>query len=249
MLKEERLDFILQKLREDQKVKLGELSAALQVSEDTVRRDIELLASNGLLMKVRGGAVPHSPNAPSFRERIHVLEADKKLIARKAIQLLSPGQTVLLDGGTTTYMIGTMLPPDLRLTVVTNNVPLAALLAEHPSVEVILAGGRILKSSQVTGGAEAMRLFSQLRVDTCFIGICSLHHTIGLTTLEYEEAEVKRAMLQAASQVVAVTTFDKIGTAETYKVCEITALDTIVTEVDNNRDLFKPYTDLGIRIV
>ena len=249
MLKEERLDFILQKLKEDQKVKLGELSTALQVSEDTVRRDIELLASNGLLMKVRGEAVPHSPSAHSFRERIHILEADKKVIASKAIQLLSPGQTILLDGGTTTYIMGSMLPPDLRLTVVTNNVPLAALLAEHPSVEVILAGGRIFKRSQVTGGMETLRLFSQLRVDICFIGICSLHHTIGVSTLEYEEAEVKRAMLQAASQVVAVTTYDKIGTAETYKVCEITALDTIITEVDSNNELFKPYTDLGLRII
>lgn len=251
MLKEERLSFILQKLKDDQKVKLGELSEALQVSEDTVRRDIELLASNGLLMKVRGGAVPHSPNAHSFKfkDRIHVLEEDKKLIARKALQLLSPGDVILLDGGTTTYTIASMLPPDLPLTVVTNNIPIAALLADHPTVELILAGGKVFKNSQVTLGMETVQMLRQLRVDTCFIGVCSLHHEIGVSSHDYDETEVKRVMLQSANRVVAVTTFDKIGTAEPYKVCAITDLDSIVTEVDNSSELFKPYLDLGIKII
>jgi DeoR/GlpR family transcriptional regulator of sugar metabolism len=249
MLKEERLDFILQKLKSDQKVKLGELSEALQVSEDTVRRDIELLASNGLLTKVRGGAIPHSPISHPFKDRIHVLEEDKNLIAQKALQLLQPGQTVMLGGGTTTYALARMLPPDLAITVVTNNVPLATLLCDHPSVELVLAGGRVHKHSQVTLGAEAVRMFQQVHVDLCIIGICSLHHEIGVTTNDYSELEVGRAMLQSASRVVAVTTYDKMGTAELYRMCDITAVESIITEADNNMDLFAPYLQLGINII
>lgn len=249
MLKEERLDFILQKLKADQKVKLGELSEALQVSEDTVRRDIEFLAGNGLLTKVRGGAIPHSPNLHSFSDRVHVLEEDKRRIADKALQLLQPGQTIMLGGGTTTYALAGMLPPDMPLTVVTNNVPLATLLCEHPSVDVVLAGGRVRKHSQITLGAEAVRMFQQVHVDICFIGVCSLHHEIGVSTKEYEELEVSRAMLQSASRVVAVTTFDKIGTAELYKVCDITAVGCIITEVDSSHELFAPYQQLGIQII
>ena len=249
MLKEERLDFILQKLKSDQKVKLGELSEALQVSEDTVRRDIELLANNGLLTKVRGGAIPHSPNMPSFKDRIHLLEDDKNRIAQKALQLLQPGQTVMLGGGTTTYALAKMLPQDLPLTVVTNNVPLATLLCDHPAIDLVLAGGHVHKQSQVTLGAEAIRLFRQVHVDICFLGICSLHHEIGVTTRDANELEVGKAMLQSASRIVAVTTYDKVGTAELYRMCDITAVDTIITEADNDMDLFAPYLQLGINII
>lgn len=249
MLKEERLDFILQKLKTDQKVRLNELSSALQVSEDTVRRDIELLAENGLLTKVRGGAVPHSPNMHPFADRVHVLEDDKKLIAQKALQLLQPGQTVMLGGGTTTYALARMLPQDMPLTVVTNNVPLATLLCEHPAVEVVLAGGKIDKHAQMTVGIEAARMFQQVHVDICFTGVCSLHHEIGVSTHNYNDLEAGRAMLTSASKVVAVTTFDKMGTAELYKLCDITAVDCIITEVDSNNDMFKPYQSLGIQIL
>ncbi|BAV08765.1 transcriptional regulator, DeoR family [Filimonas lacunae] len=249
MLKEERLDFILQKLREEQKVRLGELSTALHVSEDTVRRDIELLAENGLLTKVRGGAIPHSPTSKAFADRVHVLEEDKRRIAQKALQLIQPGQAIMLGGGTTTYALARMLPPDMPLTVVTNNVPLAAILCENPAVEIILAGGRVDKHSQITIGSEAARAFQQLHVDICFTGVCSLHHEIGVSTHNYDDLDAGRAMLQSASKVVAVTTYDKIGTAELYKMCDISTVDCIITEVDNTRELFEPYVRLGIQIL
>src|SRR6185295_10555916 len=90
MLKEERLDFIINQLKSNPSVKLGRLSELLKVSEDTIRRDIESLAKNGLLTKVRGGAIPHSPNAHSFKERIHVSEHEKEINAKKALELIKP---------------------------------------------------------------------------------------------------------------------------------------------------------------
>jgi len=249
MLKEERFSFILDKLKLNQKVKLGELSKDLKVSEDTVRRDIELLSKKGLLTQVRGGAIPHSPNAHSFKERINVSEKNKSIVAAKALSLLQPNQTILLDGGTTTFTIAAMLPHDLPITIVTNNVPIAALLMEHPSAEVILAGGRVFKDSQVTLGLEAIRLLQKLRVDICFIGVCSLHHEIGVSTVDFEEAEVKRAMVQSANKVVAVTTHEKMGTAESFKVCEINVVETIITDIDANDLLFAPYRKMNIQII
>lgn len=251
MLKEERFDHILQKLQNNRKVTLGDLSIELEVSEDTVRRDIEALSQNGRLTKVRGGAIPHSPNAGihAFKDRIRLSEPDKIIIAKKALTLLKPGQTILLDGGTTTYTMAGMLPPDIRLTVVTNNIPIAALLMEHPTVKVILAGGKVFKSSQVTIGMEAIRLLGQLRVDICFTGVCSLHEEFGISSPDMEETEVKRAMVSAANQVVAVTTLDKIGTAEPYNVCGIATVETIITEADPESALFAPYRALGINIL
>jgi DeoR/GlpR family transcriptional regulator of sugar metabolism len=251
MLKEERFDHILHKLASNRKVTLGEISSELEVSEDTVRRDIEALSKNGQLTKVRGGAIPHSPNAGihAFKDRIHVSETDKVIIAKKALNLLKPGQTILLDGGTTTYKMAGMLPHDIVLTVVTNNLPIAALLTEHPSVEVIMAGGKIFKSSQVTIGMEAIRLLSSLRVDICFTGICSLHEEFGISSPDMDETEVKRVMVRSANRVVAVTTLDKIGTAEPYNVCGIGSVETIITEADPDRALFAPYRALGINIL
>ncbi|MDP4150005.1 MAG: DeoR/GlpR family DNA-binding transcription regulator [Bacteroidota bacterium] len=246
MLKEERLEFIINQLRSNQSVKLGALSEALRVSEDTIRRDIEGLAKNGLLTKVRGGAIPHSPNAHSFGERIHASEKEKEIIARKALSLIRPGQTLLLDGGTTTYALAGLL--DMPLTIITNNIPAAALLAGRKNMEVIIAGGRILPDSRVTAGAHAISLFEESHVDICFIGVCSLHHEIGVSSIDYFECEMKRAMVRCSDQVVALTGHAKIGTAETYKICPIDTLDYIVTEIDPGDELFGPYRDRDIRI-
>lgn len=247
MLKEERLDFILNQLKSNQSVKLGQLSEALQVSEDTVRRDIEVLARNGLLTRVRGGAIPHSPNAHDFQERVHSYENEKMIIASKAMGLIRPGNTILLDGGTTTYVLAGLL--NIPLTVVTNNIPAAALLAGRKNLEVIIPGGRVLPDSQVTAGPDAVKMLQQLHVDICFVGVCSLHPEVGVSSINYMESEIKRAMVDCSDRIVAVTTHDKIGTAEPYKICEIEAIDTIVTEIDASNEIFKPYRNRNIQIL
>ena len=247
MLKEERLDFIINQLKSNPSVKLGLLSEALHVSEYTVRRDIESLAKSGLLTKVRGGAIPHSPNAHSFRERIHVLENEKLVIAQKALQLIKPHNTLLLDGGTTTYALAGLL--DMPLTVITNNIPIAALLSGRRDMEVIITGGRILSESLVAAGTYAIRLLEQSHVDICFLGVCSLHHEIGVSSIDYFECEMKRAMVACSDRVVALTGHDKIGTAESYKICGIDELDTIVTEIDPINEIFEPYQQQQIQIL
>src|SRR5664279_587990 len=212
MLKEERLDFIINRLKSNPSVKLGQLSEALDVSEDTIRRDIEGLSKSGLLTKVRGGAIPHSPNAHSFQERMHISETEKLVIAGKALSLIKPGDTILLDGGTTTFALAGLL--DMPLTVITNNVPVAALLAGRKNIEVIITGGRILSDSQTTAGTYAISLLEQSHVDICFLGICSLHHQIGVTSNDYFDSEMKRAMVSCSDRIVALTGKDKIGTSE-----------------------------------
>ena len=247
MLKEERLDFIINRLKSNPSVKLGQLSEALEVSEDTIRRDIEGLAKSGLLTKVRGGAIPHSPNAHSFQERMHISENEKGMIAQKALPLIKPGDTILLDGGTTTYALAGLL--DIPLTVITNNIPVAALLAGRKNLEVIITGGRILSDSQATAGAYAISLLEQSHVDICFLGICSLHHQIGVTSIDYFECEMKRAMVKCSDRIVALTGHDKIGTSEAYKICPIDQLDTIVTEINPDNEMFEPYRQRNIQIL
>src|SRR4051812_14216686 len=108
MLKEERLQMILSRLQQDQRVLLPTLSEELKVSEDTVRRDIRELSSQGLLKMVRGGAVPHSPGPQHFKDRIHFASSDKKIIAEKALSLLQDKQVVIFDGGTSALAVASI---------------------------------------------------------------------------------------------------------------------------------------------
>lgn len=248
MLKEERLDYILKKLLTDQKVLQTELSSDLQVSEDTVRRDLEVLAQSGQLIKVRGGAIPHSPNPYSFKERIVYHQDDKKHIAQKALAFLHDGQTVIIDGGTSTLTLVKLFPLNLRLTVITNSVPIVSQLLEHPYIDIIFTGGLIGKNSQTAGGMDTIRMLQKVHADLCFLGVCSLHPHAGVTGLDLGEADVNSVMVAAADKTIALATSDKMGTAEPYKVCDITGLDTIVTD---NPDLpsLKPYRNLGIQVI
>jgi len=128
MLKEERLQSILSRLELDRKVLLSTLSDELKVSEDTIRRDIRELSDRGLLRMVRGGAIPHAPGARNFTERINVATKDKQLIARKAVDLLQDGQVVIFDGGTSTLAIASLIPREMKITVITNSFLIATAL-------------------------------------------------------------------------------------------------------------------------
>lgn len=230
MLKEERFQVILNKLSEDQKVTLKSLSKQLKVSEYTVRRDLKELTDQGLLKAVRGGAVPHSPTPHHFADRLHYQSDVKKIIAAKAAKLVQPGQVVAFDGGTTALAIASILPPDLQITVVTNSFPVANVLESHPTIDVLFAGGRLYKSAFTSIGHDAIRFFKNIRADLYFMGICSIHPTIGVTTINYEEAEVKKAIVEVSKQVVALAPHERINTAEAFFICPTTAVDIIITD-------------------
>ena len=114
--------------------------------------------------------------------------------------------------------------------MITNSVPIVVQLMEHPGVEVIFAGGRIVKDSQTVVGMETIRMFQKVRADIGFLGVCSLHTAVGVTGPDMEETEVKSTIVDASSRVVALATSDKMGTAEHFKICGITDIDTIVTD-------------------
>lgn len=249
MLKEERFQIILNQLGHEQKVYLGHLSTLLNVSEDTVRRDIKELADQGLLKSVRGGAVPHSPGPHHFRDRMKYDNEQKQIVATKALNSLKDGQVVIFDGGTSTMLIAQMLPKDLRLTVITNSFPIASLLEEHEYVEVLFAGGRLLKNSFVTIGNDAIQFFKKFRADICLLGICSIHAELGITGPDFEESEVKRTMIESSREVIALATSEKLGTAEAYYVCPTERLSAIITDQPGDHEDFKVYADMGIRMI
>src|SRR5215470_138224 len=136
---------ILAALERDGRVVAAELSRAFEVSDDTIRRDLREMASEGLILRVHGGALPLAPPSAAFSAREKHGVAAKAALARAAVGLVKPGQVVLIDSGTTNVEVARNLPRDLRATVVTNSPPVAVAVAEHAAIDVVLLGGRVRK--------------------------------------------------------------------------------------------------------
>lgn len=248
MMKAERLQLIIEHIRKEKKVLLGDLSTLLEVSEDTVRRDIKELSDQGLLKAVRGGAISRSPMPHHYREREHYDIGHKEIIAEKAVKLIKNGQVVLFDSGTSVLAIATNLPRDLQITVVTNSFPVASVLEDHPLIDVIFIGGRLSKNSFSTSGYETIQTIRGIRPDICFLGICSIDLISGVTGISYEDSQVKKAMVETSKQIIALASIKKLDTTEPYYITSISDIDIIITDTDPEHEALKAYREAGIRM-
>jgi len=248
MLTAERRNEILVRLNRDGKVVASELVDELGVSEDTVRRDLRELAADGLAQRVHGGALLPTTPMPSFAQRLQVSREAKGHLAEAALPLLEGAQVIVLDGGTTSLELARRLPPHRDCTVLTNSPPVAAALAEHPSAEVVLIGGRLLKEPQVAVGAEAISALRRVRADACVLGVCALHPEAGLSTDDLEEAHVKRAMVEASADVIALATADKLRAGSAYIVAPVAELTHLVAAADATDELLDPYRAVGVSV-
>ena len=247
MLTAERRQAILGRLQRDGKVVASELVEALGVSEDTVRRDLRELAARGDVQRVHGGALPPASPGGSFAQRLEIAPERKAALAAAALPLLDGARVLLLDGGTSTLELARRLPADGARTVLTNSPPVAAALAGHPRADVVLIGGRLLKDSQVTVGSVAVDAVRQVHADVCVLGVCSLHPDLGVTALDHDEAHVKRAMVEASAEVIALATADKLRTASPWVVAPLARVTSLVTDAEE--DLTAPYAAAGIAVV
>jgi DeoR/GlpR family transcriptional regulator of sugar metabolism len=230
MLSSERKERIFEELSRDRRVRASELAARFGVSEDTIRRDLRALADEGRIRRVYGGAVPLTPVAATYTGRTRESVDAKSTIARAAMAYLKPGQTVFFDAGTTAVTIAAQLPPDLRLTVVTHSLPVASALVEKPLVEVVVLGGRLLHESAAMVGAEVVNGYGRCRADLCVLGTASVHPEVGLGVFHHDDAEAKRAMVNAAAEVMLVAAGEKFGTAAPFLIGPLSILDRIVTD-------------------
>ena len=249
MLTAERRAYILSVLKRDGRVLVSSLSETLEVSIDTIRRDLRDLAAEGRLIRVHGGALPASPAATSYAERQRHLSDEKIAIATRAAQLAQNGMVIVMGGGITNVQIAAHFSPDLKATVITHSPPITSVLSEHPGVEVILAGGKLYQYTMVTVGSETVDTFRQIRADLCYLGVCSLHPEAGITNVHYEETLVQRALIECAGEVIAPASSEKLGTAGTYRIGPLNELNTIITDRKANKETLQEYESFGIEII
>lgn len=248
MLTSQRKLLLLDLLRQEGKIVAKTVAAQLDISEDTIRRDLRELAAEGLLQRVHGGALPASPAMGDFAARQRIAVDDKSAVGRAAALMIQPGQVVFLDGGTTSAQLARHLPADLRATVITHSPSVAVDLVTHPSVEVIMLGGRLFKHSVVGVGSATVEAIRQVRADVYFMGVCSVHPEAGLTTGDFEEAGVKRALSAAAAETIVLASPEKLATASPYQVIPLEELSGLVTMKSVAEEVLAPYRARGISI-
>jgi DeoR/GlpR family transcriptional regulator of sugar metabolism len=249
MLKEERHTHILTTLGKKGKVNFGSLSKTLKVSEDTVRRDIDSLHSNGLLVKVRGGAISLSRNPLSFQDRTRFLSEEKNVIALKTQQLIKDGQTVFMDGGSTICAIAEHLPADARFRLVSNNMALVPILSKYKHIELILLGGTYDRETAVTTGGQTCREAAKYIADLYLMGTCALHPDLGISAVFQPDGEVKQSMLHNAATTYALANHANLNSTEHYKVCALTDVAGLITDLPSDAPQLDDFRDLGIRLI
>ncbi|KAA3439228.1 DeoR/GlpR family DNA-binding transcription regulator [Rufibacter hautae] len=249
MLKEERQSHILIRLEKAHRATFEELAGELQVSEDTVRRDIDALAKNGLLTKVRGGAIVRSLNPFTFQDREKVYPEGKLIIAQKAQRLIKEGQTIFMDGGTTLCAVALHFPRDLSFRVVTNNQALIGILKGFEKIEVMVLGGILNRATETTVGAFTCREVKNYLADLYFMGTCAVDSKYGVTAAVREDGEVKQAMLEGSLKTVALAGQEKLGSTDHFRVCSLDGIDALITDLPNSDPLLKEYKGRDLEII
>ncbi len=237
MLVAERRELLLRRLHTDGKLIARDLARELAVSEDSVRRDLRDLAAAGLCQRVYGGAMPVSAATADYRSREIVEPESKQRVAERAAALIHPGERVLLDGGTTTLAVARSLPADLAATVVTHSPTIAAALIDHPTVEILLLGGRIFKHSAVACGAAAVEAAQAITADLFLLGVTGVHPEHGLTTGDADEAAMKRALAARAADTYVLASTEKLGAVSAYRVLDLDSVSGIVTDAAGGEPL------------
>jgi DeoR/GlpR family transcriptional regulator of sugar metabolism len=235
MLARQRQEAILREVDRTGGVRVSELIGTLGVSDMTVRRDIEVLASNGLVLKVHGGAaavVGRSADEPGFQVKSGLNPGPKLAIARVVAGLISPGSSIAISAGTTTYAVAQELLKVPDLTVVTNSPRVADLLhnAQREHLTVVLTGG-VRTPSDALAGPVADATLGSLHVDTLILGVHGLDPVAGLTTPNLIEAATNRALIATARRVIVVADNSKWGVIGLSTFATLDQVDVLVTNV------------------
>lgn len=248
MLKKERHDFIMRQINLHNRVLTSDLVQLLNVSEDTIRRDLQELSDSGQLIKVHGGALSTSYQSSFDDSSVYAKDA-KISIAKKAISLIKDGMVVLTGGGTTIIEVAKLLPENLHATFFTISPFVAIELAKYSKIEVILIGGLFSKNSQVTYGGHVINQLSDISPDLCLLGTSALHPNDGLTDTDWEINQLKKTMLNASKRTAILCISEKLNISLRLKVATIENIHYLITELPATDTALRPYKLKGLQIL
>jgi len=246
-LPRERQDRILERLRQHGRVVAADLAVEFRVSEDSIRRDLRELAGRSLCKRVYGGALL-TTRATSLAERRGDNLERKRALAAVAAALVSPGQILFIDAGSTNTMIAAALPAASDLTVVTNAPDVALAVLGRPGFEVLSIGGRIEPNIGGAIGSMAVRQVQGIRADLCFPGVCAVDAQTGLWTFDAEEVVLKRAMIEASGEAVVVAMREKLITSATHHTVPANSVTHLVVERGTDAAILDAWRAVGTSV-
>ncbi|MGA7634803.1 MAG: DeoR/GlpR family DNA-binding transcription regulator, partial [Terriglobales bacterium] len=251
-----RFTTILTSLQQTGRVSVDALSAQLDVSVVTIRRDLDALEQKGLLQRTHGGAVSIEPlfyepfrHDRSFLAQVERAADEKRRIGRAAAALITAGETIALTPGTTTTEVIRRLPINYNITVVTNTVNVAMELSKRKDVYVFVTGGHLHGEWFSLVGSAALRSLDNMLINTMFIGADGMDAGWGASCFNADEAELNSTMMKLARRRVAVVDSGKLGVVANWRICKADELNILVTDTAATDEMIAPFQKLGIEIV
>lgn len=238
---------LLKFVRETGTASVADIANALTVSESTVRRDLGVLAQEGVISRAYGGAstLERTTFEPLFKDRRRHNRDEKERIGRYAVGLLEPGQSVVFDSSSTVLSAAeALIQQPVRMTAVTNDVAVASALADIPEVEVVVPGGEMRPGSFTLLGSYTQDFLSKLHVDIAFLGIHAIANGV-LTDTSLSVSEAKRAMIAAARRTVLLADHSKFGPAAFFEVTRLNAVDDLITDTATPEEVLADIRDEG----
>ena len=250
----ERLSALLEHLVANGRIDVDESAAQFDVSAATIRRDLDYLADQHLLNRTHGGAMPNTTSYDlPLRYKSTTRGEAKARIAERAVELMWPGCTLSLNGGTTTVEIARAIPACRPLhhgvTVVTNALNIATELTVRPFIKIVVCGGVARPQSYELVGAMAAETLSQLTPDLCFLGASGLDPVAGVTTNDEAEAAVNRVMMQQAKRTIVVVDASKLGHVGFSRICYVDEVSAVLTDQSADPAMIEALRATGVEVI
>jgi len=247
MLPVERHDAIVEAVAAARVITSDELVRDLGVSPETVRRDLILLEERGAIRRVHGGAVTvdRSDEEPSFAERAAIRHDAKRELALVAVGLLEPGQTVVIEGGTTAVEVARAIPQTFRGTIATPSLRVASEVIDRPGVEVLLSGGRVRRGDLACSNAHAKAMFAGIYPDLAFLCSGGVDVQAGITDYFLDEIDVRRTIISQTARSFVLADSSKLGRVAPYHVCDLGAVTGLITEANTSHAVAAAVEEAG----
>jgi DeoR/GlpR family transcriptional regulator of sugar metabolism len=232
LTREERHRLVCDAVQATGRIKVADLASTMQVSEMTIRRDLEELEAKGALTRVHGGAVSNVSRSfePGFAARSMLQLDAKQRIGQAAAALVRDGETVIIDAGTTTLHMVQSLRRDLRIRALALSLFIADELADMPNVTLMIPGGQVRRYERSFVGPATTAMLEQLTFDTTFVTVGGVDLEAGFTEYEFDDALTKKAALGSARRKVVVADSTKLGAVAFVRLCRASDIDILVTD-------------------
>jgi DeoR/GlpR family transcriptional regulator of sugar metabolism len=251
MLAIQRREIIKKQIELKGEVLVAELSKNFNVSDSTIRRDLDVLERQQVVTKTYGGAVIHEQYSlteePLFSERESTNYNQKKQIAIQAADLVEDGDVIILDNGTTTSLMVNYLHEKQDLTIITNSINIAYHLMANPNIEIIVLGGRLRNRTGAIVGSSTLLSLQSIWANKVFLSCSGVSLEGGVTVSNMNSMELRKQMIKSSQSTILLADTSKIGKRLIAKICSVHELTTLVTDQDfEEKEVFK---DLGIKVI